>query len=209
MGHLRKKIHNLLEEDNIRIWSEFIPIINKSCLMFYEYEKGKRKVLFYYLYDKTKNLNYNLNKIKEYVERYTDYVKIANCKKGFNYLKENEFKECQRKCFYSIYCKRKVNQMKLETINKLMEAEEKMTEEIMDRVNNMEYYEIINCIKDCPLLEDCEIEMYTKSEQKEMKQLMQSALMELLKAVDFRQQCNFKHLLKIYKKEGKNKNDNI
>ena len=71
----------------------------------------------------------------------------------------------------------------------------------------MEYDEIINCINDCPLLHDYTIEEYTKTEQKEMKKLMQNVLNELLKAVDFQQQCNFKHLLKINKKEGKNKND--
>lgn len=97
--------------------------------------------------------------------------------------------------------------MELETIKKLMEAEEKMSEELLDSVNKMEYDEIINCINDCPILHDYEIHFYTKAEQKEMKKLMQNVLMELLKAVDFQQHCNFTHLLKIYKKEGKNKND--
>ena len=54
MSHLRKKIDNYLWEANINIWCRFNPIINKNCLEFYEYEHGKEKHLFYYLYDKTK-----------------------------------------------------------------------------------------------------------------------------------------------------------
>ena len=52
MSHLRKKIENYLWEANIKICCRFNPIINKNCLEFYEYEHGKEKHLFYYLYDK-------------------------------------------------------------------------------------------------------------------------------------------------------------
>ena len=107
MSHLRKKITNYLWGDNIQIWCDFIPIINKNCLMFYEFEKGERKFLFYYLYDKTKNLKENITAIKERAVKYANYYEIENCKKAINYMKKEEYENCKINCRYSIYCKQK------------------------------------------------------------------------------------------------------
>ena len=101
MSHLRKKIENYLWEANIKIWCRF----NKNCLEFYEYEHGKEKHLFYYLYDKTKNLKENIKLIKQNAVKYGDFIEIEKCKYSKKYMKVCELEECQKNCFYKNYCK--------------------------------------------------------------------------------------------------------
>ena len=105
MSHLRKKIENYLWEANINIWCRFNPIINKNCLEFYEYDHGKEKHLFYYLYDKTKNLKENIKLIKQNAVKYGNFIEIEKCKYSKKFMKVCEFEECQKNCFYKNYCK--------------------------------------------------------------------------------------------------------
>ena len=105
MSHLRKKIEKELYDNNIRIYCDFFPYIYK-CLEFYDFEKGSKNFLFYYLYDNTQNLSSNIEIIKKYVLLYTDYIKIDKCKKAYNYLRQSDYKECKEKCFYGVFCER-------------------------------------------------------------------------------------------------------
>lgn len=107
MSHLRKKIRGELWDNNIRIYCDFIPIINQNCLEFYDYEGGSHKHLFYYLYDKTKSLKKNINEIKILAIKFANYREIENCKLGFHYMTDHEYEACNKNCFYFHYCKLK------------------------------------------------------------------------------------------------------
>lgn len=106
MSHLRKKIEHELHDYNIHIYCEFFPIINNRCLQFYDYDKGRKRFLFYYLYEPKQNLKQNIKNILEKVHLYTNYLKLENCKKGYPYMKSEDYLECQQNCFWRVYCKK-------------------------------------------------------------------------------------------------------
>lgn len=106
MGHLRKKIQKYFNN----LYCEYVPIINQNCLMFYKYQDGKQKFLFYYLYDQTKNLKYNLNEIDKLYKKYGNLKFVKFCKYGKQYFDNecyilSEDYNC-RNCFYSVFCKK-------------------------------------------------------------------------------------------------------
>ena len=58
-----------------------------------EIENGKEKHLFYYLYDKTKNLKENIKLIKQNAVKYGNFIEIEKCKYSKKYMKVCEFEK--------------------------------------------------------------------------------------------------------------------
>lgn len=104
MAHLRKKIHRAIYDNfgsGISIEKQNIIGISSFIISY------KNKKSFLYVYNNSINLKCNLEIIFSLIKYYFGFCEILNCKQCIRYKHYKDYQKCKRKCFYSIYCRKK------------------------------------------------------------------------------------------------------